>query len=81
MNDYPIRQVDQLYDDIWLPDETIAVRAKVREFTDNVLRPMAHALNNTPKSVEKFPWSVGQADGRCGLVPHPLCQRGQWRRP
>ncbi len=74
MNDYPIRQADRLYDDIWLPDETIAVRAKVREFADSVLRPMAHALNNTPESVEKFPWSLVKQMGDAGLFRIPFAE-------
>ena len=40
---------------MWLPDETRRIRAEVREFAQDVLRPVAHRLNTTPESREAFP--------------------------
>jgi hypothetical protein len=54
-NQSPARLADTLNDDIWLPDETIEVRSKVRNFADTIIRPMAYKLNNTPESLEAFP--------------------------
>jgi alkylation response protein AidB-like acyl-CoA dehydrogenase len=72
VNDNPTRLADQLYDDMWLPDETLAVRQKVREFADQVLRPLAHDLNNTPESVESFPWELVTKMGEAGLFRIPF---------
>lgn len=73
-NSLPLRHANNLYDDIWFPDETIAVRAKVRAFADNVLRPMAHELNNTPESVDAFPWQLVKEMGNAGLFKIPFSE-------
>ena len=72
MNKFPQRLTDTMYDDIWLPAETIAVRNKVREFADTVLRPIAHELNNTPEDVNKFPWQLVKQMGEAGLFAIPF---------
>jgi alkylation response protein AidB-like acyl-CoA dehydrogenase len=71
MKTYPTRLADHMYDDMWLPDETIAVRQKVREFADHVLRPLAHELNNASEDVEKFPWALVKKMGEAGLFRIP----------
>lgn len=72
MNTNPARIADAIYDDIWLPQETIEVRRKVRTFVDEVVRPMAHALNNTPESVEAFPRELVKQMGDAGLFRIPF---------
>ena len=72
MSNFPQRLSDTMYDDIWLPAETIEVRKKVREFTDTVLRPIAHELNNTPEDVDKFPWKLVKQMGEAGLFAIPF---------
>lgn len=72
MNKYPQRLTDTMYDDLWLPAETIAVRTKVRAFADNVLRPIAHQLNNTPEDVNKFPWQLVKQMAEAGLFAIPF---------
>lgn len=74
MNIYPKRLADKLYDDMWLPEETLAVRAQVRDFADSVLRPMAHKLNNTPESVEAFPGELLKQMGDAGLFRIPYAK-------
>lgn len=68
----PLRHADNLYDDIWFPDETISVRTKVRDFADRVLKPIAHELNNTPESVDAFPWQLVKEMGNAGLFKIPF---------
>ncbi|VVO33478.1 acyl-CoA dehydrogenase family protein [Pseudomonas fluorescens] len=63
---------DQIYDDLWLPDETLAVRKQVRDFAETVLRPIAHQLNNTPESVAAFPWQLLKQMGNAGLLRIPF---------
>lgn len=55
MPSIPSRYADNLYDDLWLPEETVQIREKVRAFAEEHIRPVAHQLNNTPESVEAFP--------------------------
>jgi alkylation response protein AidB-like acyl-CoA dehydrogenase len=74
MNSYPARQADALYDDMWLPEETIAVRNRARDFADTVLRPMAHSLNTTPESIEAFPWQLVKQMGEAGLFRIPFAR-------
>ena len=63
---------NQIYDDLWLPDETLAVRKQVRNFAETVLRPIAHELNNTPESVAAFPWQLLKKMGDAGLLRIPF---------
>ena len=72
MTTIPTRLADSLYDDIWLPEETIKVRQQVRKFADDVLRPIAHELNNTPEDVSKFPWQLTKQMGEAGLFAIPF---------
>jgi len=73
-NQLPARLADSLYDDMWLPDETIEVRSKVRNFADTVIRPMAHKLNNTPESLEAFPGELYKKMGDAGLLALPFAK-------
>lgn len=72
MSDYPKRIMDTMYDDMFLPAETIAVRKQVRDFADKVLRPIAHSINNTPESVDAFPWQLLKQMGDAGLLAIPF---------
>lgn len=72
MNNYPERISDSMYDDIWLPAETIAVRKKVREFADKGLRPIAHQLNNSVEDVNTFPWQLVKQMAEAGLFAIPF---------
>ena len=68
----PPRIADKIYDDIWLPDETIDVRNKVRDFADNILRPIAHELNSKPEDINGFPWQLVRQMGDAGLFRIPF---------
>ncbi|MES2682030.1 MAG: acyl-CoA dehydrogenase family protein [Pseudomonadota bacterium] len=69
----PPRLADQLFSDLLLPAETLAVRREARQFAEDVLRPAAHRLNTTPESAESFPRAEFEALARSGLyqVPYP----------
>jgi alkylation response protein AidB-like acyl-CoA dehydrogenase len=72
VNTKPTRIADALYDDIWLPDETIEVRRKVRAFVESQVSPIAHGLNNTPESVDAFPHGLVKQMGDAGLFRIPF---------
>ena len=71
MPNIPFRYASELYDDIWIPDETIQVRETVRAFAEQYVRPVAHQLNNTPESLEAFPRELvkGMADAGLFRIP------------
>ena len=72
--DTPHRYSDDIYDDIWLPEETREVRARVREFAETSVRPVAHTLNNTPESVDAFPRELVGQMGEAGLFRIPFSE-------
>ena len=43
------RHADTLFNDIFIPEETLLIRKEAREFADDVIRPVAHQLNTTPE--------------------------------
>lgn len=72
MADYPRRRADALYADLFLPDETKRVRAEVRAFCDEVLRPVAQRLNTTPESKSSFARAQFDAMAQAGLYQIPF---------
>ncbi|WNC73890.1 acyl-CoA dehydrogenase family protein [Thalassotalea psychrophila] len=74
MSNFPQRISDNLYDDLFLPEETIKVRAKVREFADRVIRPIAHKINTEAEDVSKFPWQLVKQMGDEGLLAIPFAK-------
>jgi alkylation response protein AidB-like acyl-CoA dehydrogenase len=73
MSTIPRRYADDIYDDLWLPEETLEVRARVRNFAEQQVRPVAHELNNTPESLEAFPRKLVTEMAEAGLfrIPFP----------
>ena len=67
-----IRHADRLYDDIWLPEETVAIRREVRDFAERAIAPRAHALNTIPEDVAMFPWDLVKSMGEAGLFQIPF---------
>jgi len=72
MTSIPHRYADDLYDDLWLPDETLQVRAQVRSFAEQYVRPVAHELNNTPESLDAFPRKLVAHMADAGLFRTPF---------
>lgn len=69
----PRRRADSLYSDLFVPEETRRVREQVREFCEDVIRPVAHRLNTTPESRESFARAEFDAMAKAGLykIPYP----------
>ena len=68
----PQRYSDGLYDDVWLPKETLEIRALVRDFAETHVRPVAHELNNTPESIGAFPRELVAKMADAGLFRLPF---------
>jgi alkylation response protein AidB-like acyl-CoA dehydrogenase len=66
------RKAGSLFADVWLPEETRAVRREVRQFAEDVIAPVAHRLNTTPESIELFPREEFDAMARAGLYAIPF---------
>lgn len=67
------RRSDELFNDIYLPEETLKIRQEVREFAEAVIRPVAHQLNTTPESADNFAREQFDAMAKAGLyeIPYP----------
>lgn len=66
------RRADTLYSDLLVPEETRRIRREVRQFCDDVVRPVAHRLNTTPESRESFARAEFDAMARAGLYQIPF---------
>lgn len=66
------RHAENLFNDIFLPGETLRIRKEVREFADDVIRPVAHQLNTTPESKDTFARKEFDAMARAGLFEIPF---------
>jgi len=74
MTTIPHRYADDVYDDLWLPKETLEVRARIRDFAEQYVRPVAHELNNTPESIEAFPRELVTQMANAGLFRIPFAE-------
>lgn len=65
------RLADRIGSDLWLPDETLAIRKQARTFADDILRPAAHGLNCTPEARDGFRHDIFAAIAAAGLYKIP----------
>jgi len=72
MSGVPFRNTTNLYDDYWIPSETLQIREQVRAFAEEHIRPVAHELNNTTESVDAFPRDLVEKMGKAGLFKIPF---------
>jgi len=72
MTAIPHRYADDVYDDLWLPEETLEVRARIRDFAEQCVRPVAHELNNRTESLEAFPRKLVAQMADAGLFRIPF---------
>lgn len=69
---YPTRRADHLFNDLFIPEETRAIRAEARAFADEVLRPRAHALNTQAERRDGFPREVFELMAQARLYEIPF---------
>jgi alkylation response protein AidB-like acyl-CoA dehydrogenase len=70
----PLRRAGQLFNDAFLPEETLRIRRQARQFAEDVVRPAAHRLNTTPESRDSFPRGLFSAMAGAGLYRIPFPQ-------
>jgi alkylation response protein AidB-like acyl-CoA dehydrogenase len=61
------RWSDTLYSDVFLPEETVAIRQEARVFADSFLEPIAHEVNTTPEDPTKFRHDIVKGIAEAGL--------------
>jgi len=73
MKALPERMQDSLFHDLILPEETIEIRNKAREFANRVIAPRAYEIATTPESKESFAGDVFKALAEEGFfkIPYP----------
>ncbi|AZC18553.1 acyl-CoA dehydrogenase family protein [Pseudomonas sp. CMR5c] len=69
---YPHRRSEHMFNDIFLPEETLAIRAEAREFAELKLRPRAHSLNTAPERRDGFPRELFELMSEAGLYEIPF---------
>ncbi|MEN8674041.1 acyl-CoA dehydrogenase family protein [Nocardioides sp.] len=69
--DLGFRTQDRMTHDVWLPDETVAVRAQARAAVARHLAPVARDIGSREESVDSFAWGAfrGLADEGLFAVP------------
>jgi alkylation response protein AidB-like acyl-CoA dehydrogenase len=67
----PARNSDRLFSDIFMPEETLAVRREVRQFAEDVLHPVAHEINTTPEAVSAFRRDIFDQMAAAGIYTLP----------
>ncbi|HEX76364.1 MAG TPA: acyl-CoA dehydrogenase family protein, partial [Dehalococcoidia bacterium] len=58
MRALPPRMQDKLYHDMILPEETLEIRKKVREFAVKEIAPVAYEIAHKEEHMESFPSDV-----------------------
>lgn len=66
------RTSERLFDDRLLPEETVKVRRRARQFAEEVLVPRAAELNSAEESAHAFPRDVFEALTESGLYQVPF---------
>ncbi|MGQ0574233.1 MAG: acyl-CoA dehydrogenase family protein [Pseudonocardia sp.] len=71
MTPHPPRTQDRMTHDVWLPAETVALRAEARVAVEKRLAPFAREIGQREESVDSFPWEAfrGLADEGLFTVP------------
>lgn len=66
----PSRNMSDLYDDMWVPGETVEVRDKIRAFCEEHIRPIAHELNNKElaNTGQEYPLEAIYRDSKIGEI-------------
>lgn len=58
MRPLPTRMQNTLYHDMILPEETLEIRKKIREFAEKEIAPEAYRIGQQEESKENFPYDI-----------------------
>lgn len=70
----PERYADKLFSDVFLPEETLAIKNEARQFAESVLRPIAHEINTTPERRDGFRRDLVTKIADAGLYQVPFAR-------
>ncbi|BBY64858.1 acyl-CoA dehydrogenase family protein [Mycolicibacterium helvum] len=68
----PRRTQDHMSHDVFLPNETVEVRARARESVARHLAPVAREIGSQQESVDSFPWQAFRGLASDGLFAVPF---------
>ncbi|CAJ62516.1 MULTISPECIES: acyl-CoA dehydrogenase family protein [Frankia] len=66
------RTQNRMTHDVWLPDETVALRAQARAAVDKRLAPHAREIGQREESADSFPWAAFRGLAEEGLFAVPF---------
>jgi alkylation response protein AidB-like acyl-CoA dehydrogenase len=72
MRSSPERMQDNLYHDLFLPEETLDIRKRIREFARDEVAPHAYEIGQQEESKESFPRSIFQKLAKAGFFKAPF---------
>ena len=72
MRKLPPRQQNKLYDDRFIPDETLKLRKRYRKFAEGELFPKAYDLGQKTEDNENFPWELFKSLAEKGFFKVPF---------
>jgi butyryl-CoA dehydrogenase len=68
------RTQDRLFHDVFLPEETQAIRAQIRDLAQKVIGPVAYPIGQQEEKKENFPRGVFEALAEAGVYQIPFPQ-------
>jgi alkylation response protein AidB-like acyl-CoA dehydrogenase len=73
MRNLPLRMQDRIFHDLILPQETLQIRKKTRDFAVREIAPLGHEIANKEESKESFPSDIFYklAEGDFYKIPFP----------
>ncbi|MGQ0623833.1 MAG: acyl-CoA dehydrogenase family protein [Sporichthyaceae bacterium] len=72
MTTAPPRTQDRMWHDLWLPAETVELRAETRLAVEKTVAPYAAEIGTREESVDSFPWEAFRAMADAGLFAVPF---------
>ena len=66
------RTQDRMSHDVWLPAETVALRAEARQAVREKLAPYARVIGQREESVDSFPWEAFRGLAQAGMFTVPF---------
>nr|WP_232291977.1 acyl-CoA dehydrogenase family protein [Frankia sp. QA3] len=63
---------DRMTHDVWLPEETVALRSQAREAVEKRLAPHAREIGRREESADSFPWAAFRGLAEEGLFSVPF---------
>jgi len=66
------RTQDVMWNDTWLPEESVELRAQARIAVEHVVAPVARRIGEQEESVESFPWDAFRGLANAGLFAIPF---------